>query len=141
MIEIPRDAYDKIVAQATEGTPREVCGILGGRYDRDLSRVTSVHPVANAAADPTAEYYIDPEEQLATIETIEETGGAVTAIYHSHPSGPPHPSKTDRARATWPGLSYLIVVLDGIHPYVGSWRWNDDGETFEQEVVRLTPPE
>jgi proteasome lid subunit RPN8/RPN11 len=137
MIELPRETYDAIVDHASEGAPEEVCGVLGGDYGEERTRVESAHRAENAAETPKTEYEIDPEEQLALIETIEDDGGEVAGFYHSHPAGPTQPSATDAARATWPGVSYCIVVLDGRHPYVGSWRWNDDSETFEQEVVRV----
>jgi proteasome lid subunit RPN8/RPN11 len=69
------------------------------------------------------------------MRTIEDGGEDVVGFYHSHPSGPPRPSQTDTARATWEGYSYVIVSLDGQQPYVGSWRWT--GDHFEQEVVAI----
>jgi proteasome lid subunit RPN8/RPN11 len=71
------------------------------------------------------------------LDALEARGPDLVGFYHSHPAGPPAPSATDVARATWPGLSYVIVVLDGRHPYVGSWRWNAEAGTFDQEVVAL----
>lgn len=137
MIGLPREIYDTLVRHACEGAPREVCGVLGGDYGEDISCVSSAHRTANAAETPETEYYIDPREQLECIETIEDSGQDVVGFYHSHPAGPRQPSQTDTERATWPGVSYLIVILDGGYPYVGSWRWVDEAETFDQEVVRL----
>lgn len=139
MIELQRETYEATVDHAREGAPMEVCGMLGGEYGEGVTRVVSAHRAENAAETPETEYLIDPAEQLTVIERIEEAGLEVAGFYHSHPSGPPRPSDTDAARATWPGLSYLIVVLDGPTPYVGSWRWDDDAGAFEQEVMRLGP--
>lgn len=136
MIELPRAVYDGLVDHAVEGAPEEVCGVLGGAFDDDTSVVQSYRRAENAADTPRTEYAIDPTEQLELIEAIEADGQAVAGFYHSHPAGPPHPSETDAARATWPGLSYVIVALDGQHPYVGSWRWDGEAERFEPEVVR-----
>jgi proteasome lid subunit RPN8/RPN11 len=136
MIELPQAVYDGLTDHAIEGAPDEVCGILGGAYGDERSVVRSYHRAANAAETPRTEYAIDPEEQLALIDTIEAADQAVAGFYHSHPAGPPGPSETDAARATWPGLSYVIVVLDGEHPYLGAWRWNDESDRFEQEIVR-----
>lgn len=137
MIELPRQIYDGLIEHASEGAPEEVCGILGGTYGEDVTTVESAHRSANASDTPRTEYYIDPAEQLELLEVIEDRGQAVAGFYHSHPAGPPAPSETDAGRATWPGLSYLIVVLDGEYPFVGSWRWNDEDGAFEGEVVRL----
>lgn len=136
MIELPRAVYDGIVDHALEGAPEEVCGVLGGVFGAETTRVESFHRAVNAAGTPRTEYAIDPVEQLELIETIEAEGDEVAGFYHSHPAGPPHPSETDATRATWPGLSYVIVVLDGAEPYVGSWRWEAGSETFVQEAVR-----
>jgi proteasome lid subunit RPN8/RPN11 len=137
MIELSRDTYDAIVDHARDGVPEEVCGVLGGDYGSDATHVVSAHPAENAAETPETEYYIDPKKQLELMETIEDLGRDVVSFYHSHPAGPSCPSDTDIARATWPGLSYLIVELNGHHPYVGSWRWDADADDFRQEVVRL----
>jgi proteasome lid subunit RPN8/RPN11 len=137
MIELSRETYDAVVDHAREGAPEEVCGIFGGDFGDDITHVVSAHRAENTAETPETEYYIDPGEQLELIEVIEDAGRKVAGFYHSHPAGPLYPSDTDASRATWPGLSYLIVVLDGRHPYVGSWRWDDDAQEFQQEAVRL----
>lgn len=134
MISFSRDAYDDIIYEAYDGGPEEVCGILAGEHRDDESIVTDAYPTANVADRPEIRYYIDPEEQFEVIEQIEATDREVAGFYHSHPAGPPNPSKTDSNRATWPGKSYVIVALDG-YPYLGSWRWRDD--EFEQETVRI----
>lgn len=137
MIQLSREVYDELIEHAESGVPEEVCGVLGGEYEEDTSRIDAVRRAENAADTPRTEYYIDPAEQLELMEDLEVDGRDVAGFYHSHPEGPVGPSRTDAARATWPGLSYLIVVLDGTYPYVGSWRWNDEEVLFEQEVVSL----
>jgi len=134
MLVLRRAAYDDIIDHAIDGQPEEICGVLGGRFDEERSRVTSIHPASNVSERPRTEYFMDPEEQLELIDEIEGRGDDVVGFYHSHPAGPTVPSPTDEARATWPGYSYVIAALDG-HPYLGSWRWT--GEEFEQEVVRV----
>lgn len=135
------EAYDTVIGHALSGTPNEICGILGGTNTTpDTATVQSVHKAPNAADHPQTEYRIDPETQYELIETIESTDQEVIGFYHSHPTGPPRPSHTDIERATWPGLSYSIVILSGRHPFIGSWRWNDSTDTFNQEIVTLSAP-
>lgn len=136
MIEFTRAEYDAIVERAEEGQPYEICGVLGGEYDEETTRVETAEPAENVADDAETRYYIDPEEQLEIVEAIESDGDDVVGFYHSHPAGPTVPSETDADRATWPGVSYVIVALDG-YPYVGSWRWNAEEAAFEQETVRV----
>jgi proteasome lid subunit RPN8/RPN11 len=133
MLELTRGVYDAVIDHAREGRPREVCGVLGGEAG-DPALARTHRRAENAAADPRREYRIDPGEQLALLEAV-ETAGDVVGFYHSHPAGPPRPSPTDEARAAWEGYSYLIVAMDGEHPYVGSWRWT--GEAFEREAVAV----
>ncbi|WP_435186504.1 desampylase [Halobellus sp. EA9] len=132
---LDRDAYDEIVYQGYGGGDKEICGILAGAYGETESVVHEVHQVTNAAETPQIRYAMDPEEQLEVTEAIEDAGLEVVGFYHSHPAGPVHPSETDAERATWPGYSYAICAFDG-YPYLGSWRWTDEG--FEREMVRLS---
>lgn len=138
MLSLLRDAYDAILAHAERGGDEEVCGVLAGQRhgEDDEARVEAVHPAANVAETPRTRYRIDPEEQLAIIEAIEDAGREVVGFYHSHPRGGPVPSATDAERAAWPGYSYAICV-PGERPYLGSWRWT--GEQFEREAVALRP--
>jgi proteasome lid subunit RPN8/RPN11 len=138
MIELTRAAYDEVVYRAYEGGEAEICGVLAGEHgnDGEPSVVTETHAAENVAETPEIRYLIDPEEQFELIETVEEAGLDVVGFYHSHPTGPTHPSETDAARATWPDHSYVICALDG-YPFVGSWRWRDGEEAFEQETVSV----
>lgn len=136
MIEFTRDAYDDVVYAGYDGGAEEVCGVLAGEYDDERSRVTATYATENVADTPEIRYYIDPEEQLAVIEEIEDAGLDVVGFYHTHPAGPTQPSETDADRATWPDYSYAICAFDG-YPYLGSWRWRGGDETFEQEIVRV----
>lgn len=142
MLSLSRVAYDEILAHAENGGEQEVCGILAGkRVESDETptqrgHVDAVHRATNVADDPRTRYRIDPEEQLAIIESIEDAGREVVGFYHSHPTGPPVPSETDAERAAWPGYSYAIC-LPGERPYLASWRWT--GERFEREAVALRP--
>ncbi|WP_226480661.1 desampylase [Natrinema amylolyticum] len=145
MIVLPTVVREAILERARDGEPDEICGVLGGEFEPDgRSRVRSQYPAANVADTPRTRYEIDPEEQLAIFERLEDRGEEIVGFYHSHPRGPPRPSATDAARATWPDRSYVIVSLEPLE--VGSWRWrteNEDDtdgnvttdEEFEQERI------
>ncbi|MFB6235782.1 MAG: desampylase [Halopenitus sp.] len=136
MIEFTREAYDDVVHAGYDGGAEEVCGVLAGEHGDDRSRVTGIRATENVADTPEIRYHIDPEEQLAVIEGIEDAGLDVVGFYHTHPTGPTRPSETDTDRAAWPGYSYAICAFDG-YPYLGSWRWRGDDDGFEQEIVRV----
>lgn len=136
MIELSREVYDAIVYHAYSGDDEEVCGVLAGEYGDERSRVVETYEAANVADQPRIRYAIDPEAQLEILETIESTGMAVVGFYHSHPTGPTEPSDTDTERASWPDRSYVICALDG-YPFVGSWRWREEQDRFEQETIAV----
>lgn len=134
------DAYERLLDHARDGAPAEVCGVLGGTTDEEGDgsdagerRVDAALPVENVAERPRTRYELDAAEQLERIEAIEGEGSEVVGFYHSHPTGPAKPSATDRAQATWPGASYVIVDLRDER--VGAWRWT--GESFREEAVRV----
>lgn len=127
-------AREEMIEHARDGAPLEVCGVLGGRRG-DPIRVRTVHRAENVAENPRRTYVIDPAEQYAHMEAVEGDGDDVVGFYHSHPDGPPRPSATDAARATWPGRTYLVVGLGGAEPTLGAWRWT--GDRFERQPLAL----
>lgn len=127
VIVLHADVRDAIVDRARAGAPEEVCGIFGGEFGRERSRVVSWYPAENLAERPRTRYRIDPEQQLAVFERLEDRGEEIVGFFHSHPRGPSGPSATDVARATWPDRSYLIVSLAPTLE-VGSWRWREGDE-------------
>lgn len=133
-LSLTRNVYDEIVYQGYDGGDEEICGVLAGEFGDDESVVSEIRQVENVADTPQIRYAMDPEDQLAATESIEADGHEVVGFYHTHPTGPTRPSETDAARATWPGYSYAICAFDG-YPYLGSWRWTDEG--FRRESVRV----
>jgi proteasome lid subunit RPN8/RPN11 len=83
--------------------PEEGCGMVAGLQNR--ARV--VIPVTNRLHSPTR-FEMDPLEQLDAMETIEREGLIILGFFHSHPTGPDHPSRTDLAEFNYPGVFYLI---------------------------------
>jgi desampylase len=135
---LPDDVREEIVARARAGRPREICGIFGGEYEPTArSEVRSQYSAENVAETPRTRYEIDPEQQLEIFERLEDRGEEIVGFYHSHPRGPPEPSATDAANATWPDRSYVIVSLEPFE--VGAWRWREsdagDGRFEREEVV------
>ncbi|ELZ04897.1 desampylase [Natrialba asiatica] len=118
---VPEAIRRAIRDRAREGDPEEICGILGGTFGPERSRVRSQYSATNVAETPRTRYRIDPEEQLERFERLEARDEEIVGFYHSHPRGPARPSETDIDAATWTDRSYLIVSLD---PFaVRSWRW------------------
>ena len=83
--------------------PQEACGLVAGIHDTCLA----VFPISNALQSPVR-FRMEPREQLEVFERIDEKNWALLGIYHSHPSGPAHPSPTDIAEAAYPEAVNLI---------------------------------
>jgi [CysO sulfur-carrier protein]-S-L-cysteine hydrolase len=106
-MKIPQALIDEMVAHAREELPNECCGMVGGR---DGEAETLIR-VANSAASPLR-YEMDPQEQYDALKAIEDAGGELLAIYHSHTKSAAYPSQTDVNQAVaWPEQVYLIVSL------------------------------
>jgi [CysO sulfur-carrier protein]-S-L-cysteine hydrolase len=105
---IAQALIDEIVAHAREDLPNECCGMVGGSD----GEATTVIRVANSAASPLR-YEMDPQEQYDALKAIEEDGGELMAIYHSHTKSAAYPSQTDVNQAVaWPEQVYVIVSLE-----------------------------
>ncbi len=107
---LPPYMEDQIVAHARREAPRECCGVIGGTN----GKVSEVHSLTNLEPGNTR-YRIDDAELYRVYRGLDERGGEVLAIYHSHPATPAYPSPTDVALALWPEAHYLICSLADPH--------------------------
>ncbi len=136
------------LASLCEADPeREACGFVvrrGGALE-----IVPVENVADAvhARDPArfprtgrTSYLMDPRAQLRLLRALEQSGGEVAAVWHSHVEVGAYFSAKDRADATvdgapvLPGAEYLVLGVragrvDEIRRYV--WR---GGDYVEAEV-------
>ena len=120
---IPRELLDRIVEHARTDAPIECCGLIGA-HD---GVATSVHPTRNLKASPLA-FEMHGPEVMRVIEEIEEDGGELAGMYHSHTRTDPYPSQTDRNFArNWPGLEWVIVGVNGDETSVRSYLIEDAG--------------
>jgi proteasome lid subunit RPN8/RPN11 len=106
-VRIAQSLIDEMVAHAREDLPNECCGMIGGRG----GEASSVIRVENSAASPLR-YEMDPQEQYNALKAIEDDGGELLGIYHSHTKSAAYPSQTDVNQAVaWPEQIYVIVSL------------------------------
>ncbi|MBJ6751205.1 Mov34/MPN/PAD-1 family protein [Geomonas anaerohicana] len=107
MLEIPREILDAAIAQAQEGFPLEVCGLMGGT----VKRVASRYPMTNTDAS-NEHFMMDPKEQFAAVKAMRAAGEDMLVIYHSHPESPARPSQEDIRLALTPNVCHLIISLE-----------------------------
>jgi proteasome lid subunit RPN8/RPN11 len=93
--------------------PEEGCGLLFGR----AGRVERVVPIQNSLHSPVR-FRLEPHAQLTAMQSADDQGLDLLAIYHSHPRGPKHPSPTDIEEAAYPQAAHLIWWRES------AGRWN-----------------
>ncbi len=109
-----------LLAEAERAAPQECCGLLLGEGDT----IREARSAANIAADPRRRFEIDPIALIAAHRAARSGGANVIGYYHSHPTGNPQPSATDRARGNADGTVWAIIASDDI------LFWRDGAEGF-----------
>jgi [CysO sulfur-carrier protein]-S-L-cysteine hydrolase len=107
-------------AHARAEFPNECCGLLAGKIEAGAARAVNRYPLANAAASPV-EYLSDPKEMFAAVRDMRRHGIDVIAVYHSHPTSDPIPSKADRERNYSAEVVNLIISLKASPPTMRGW--------------------
>jgi proteasome lid subunit RPN8/RPN11 len=130
-----------MVAQAQAELPNECCGLLAGTIGADgIARIERRFPMVNALASPIA-FEWEPKTQFAAVRDMRPLGIEMLAIYHSHPTSDPIPSKKDRAsyaeaRPLLGDVMHFIVGLRESPPQVrGWWLERDASREADWEVV------
>ena len=103
MVVIPAAVRTDLVAHAQAEDPNEACGLIvlregvAERYERGRNRASSPYRF---------ELDVDPELWFL------EDDGYELAVFHSHLSSPPRPSRTDVENiGLWEGKPYLIYSV------------------------------
>lgn len=110
---------EALLAEARAAWPRECCGLLFG----DDAVIAAHRPAANVHPTPETHFGIDPQALIDAHRAMRQGGPQVVGYYHSHPSGPPEPSATDRALAARDGMIWAIIGEER----VTLWRAGGDG--------------
>jgi proteasome lid subunit RPN8/RPN11 len=118
---IPPEVRRALEEHARAEAPNEACGLLllrGGVAERYV-------PGRNAAASPYRfELEVDPETWFL------EDEGYELAVFHSHLSSPPRPSRTDVENVgLWADRPYVILTV--ATGELAAWRIGDDGIASE----------
>jgi proteasome lid subunit RPN8/RPN11 len=132
-LQISRRLHDEMIAQAIAELPNECCGLLAGQG----MKATHRYPLTNARASPVR-YESEPRALFAAFKDMRRRGTELVAIYHSHPTSEPVPSRTDlEQNAYGSAVVHLIISLkDGVSVMRG-WRltetdYSEAGWTFEE---------
>ena len=120
---IPAEVRAELEQHARDEAPNEACGLIVLRDGRAERYVRG----RNAASSPYRfELDVDPETWFL------EDEGYELAVFHSHLSSPPRPSRTDVENiGLWQGRPYLIYSLR--QDDLAGWKI-DDGSIEPLEV-------
>jgi len=100
---VPNEIREALADHATAELPNEACGLVVLR-DNVAERYI---PGRNAAASPYR-FQLDVEPEAWFLEDA----GFELAVFHSHVSSPPRPSRTDVENiGLWSGRPYLIYTV------------------------------
>jgi proteasome lid subunit RPN8/RPN11 len=112
---IPTSVRSALVEHAEAEQPNECCGLIALR-DGVADRYVAAR---NAVASPYRfELDVDPEAWFL------EDEGYELAVFHSHLSSPPRPSRTDVENiGLWEGRPYVILTLRTGE--LAAWRIRD----------------
>jgi proteasome lid subunit RPN8/RPN11 len=119
---VPKDVYSMMIAQALSEQPNECCGLLAGVREatEGVARVQRIYPLVNAAASPV-EYLSDARSMFEAMRDMRRLSLDVLAVYHSHPTTAPVPSRKDLERNYSEEVMNLIVSLMNAPPEVRAW--------------------
>lgn len=120
-LEVAREALEAMVAAAAQAAPEEACGLLLGAD----GRISEAVAARNVALDPASHFEIDPQALIDAHRSERGEGPELVGYFHSHPTGRPEPSDTDREQASGDGKAWAIVA----HGMVRFWR--DTPKGFE----------
>ena len=109
---VPAELRRELERHALEEAPNEACGLVLVRE----GRAVGYRRGRNAAASPYRfRLEVDPEVWFL------EDEGYELAVFHSHPSSPPRPSRADLERAgLWASRPWLILRTDTSE--LAAWR-------------------
>jgi len=116
-IDVTSRALAAMLAAAGAAHPREACGILLGKR----GRITAARQTRNVHPQPETHFEIDPQALIEAHRAARDGNPQVIGYFHSHPTGEPVPSATDRAMAAGDGRVWAIIGGDEV-------RFWQDGE-------------
>jgi [CysO sulfur-carrier protein]-S-L-cysteine hydrolase len=132
---IPRPIFEAMLAHARAELPAECCGLLAGTITEGIGQVGQHLPLINVLTSPT-EYESDPRSMLAAHKAMRAARTDVLAVYHSHPTSDPIPSRRDRERNYGEQVVNLIIGLRGAEPDVRGWWLTADAAREAKWEIR-----
>ena len=113
---ISGELTEEMVRYCIEGRPNEACGMLAAK----AGETVRVFKMVNASRSPVR-YSLEPSEQLAVYNTLDEQGWDLGGVFHSHTHTEAYPSPTD-VRLASEDVPYVIVSIATEPPEIRAFR-------------------
>jgi [CysO sulfur-carrier protein]-S-L-cysteine hydrolase len=132
---IPGPLLEEVIAHAREPAPLECCGLLAGRIENGIGLATARFAITNDLHSPTR-YATNPRDLFDAFRAMRKDNLELLAIYHSHPTSDPVPSRRDVEENTYgQSVVHLIVGLAGEKPAVRAWWLTESGYREAEWVI------
>lgn len=103
---IPPSVFKELELDSLARYPQEACGVLLGEIKAGTAVINEYVPLHNASGQPERHFALEPKEWVRYCYHPRLLG-----LYHSHPSAPPQPSRTDLAELPlFAGLLHLYAI-------------------------------
>src|SRR5262245_34338494 len=134
MIQIEKDAWDRMVAHARSAYPDECCGAMLGTIDSDTKTVKIAVELDNAyQGEKRSRYELRPEDLLKADRAARQQGMDLIGIFHSHPDADAYFSATD-LKNSCPWYSFVVLsVKNGEFKHAASFLPNEDQTAADEE--------
>ena len=120
-IRLSRNDYETMLREAQTRAPQEACGLLAGTDEDGVRSIRKVYVLENM--DHAAEHFsLNPQEQLAAIRDMRQSGLKPLGNWHSHPATPSRPSAEDIRLAFDKTATYCILSLAGETPVLNAFH-------------------
>jgi len=105
---IPRKIVQNLLHHAQQTPDVEVCGLISSQNNIPVRS----YAIKNSSDKPSTLFTLDAQQQISAMAEMRDNKQQLFAIYHSHPTAPAIPSKTDLEQAGYPEALYLIISLN-----------------------------
>jgi proteasome lid subunit RPN8/RPN11 len=119
-LQLQRRTLEEMIAHARAELPNECVGLLAGVIEDGVGKVGRRYELVNAAASPR-EFLSQPESMFAAYRDMHGRGLEILAVYHSHPTSDPIPSRTDLERNYSAEVLNFIISLKHDPPLLRGW--------------------
>lgn len=129
---IPQSIHQQLIEYGKLGLPFEACGFLSGNN----MRVKSIWQLENEVLSDRR-FFVSKMRVKQTIEKIHQQNEEVLAIYHTHPTTSPIPSRFDLINHPTENVKMVIVSYKTTPPLAKCYQVYDD--IYEECLFYIDP--